>query len=66
MKNLILKVIEYIPEFFMFAPIVTWIGAYLTNNPVLEDTFLRIWWWMFLGMTFSTIDIAASKSKRFL
>ena len=66
MKTILNKILEYIPEFFMFAPIALWIGAYFTKNPTLEDLFLRTWWWMFLGMAFSTIDIATTKSKRFL
>jgi hypothetical protein len=66
MKKILRTIDEYIPEFFIFTPIILWVAAYFTNNPTLISYFEEFYWWMFLGIALSEFDIIYSKTKNFL
>ena len=66
MRKILLTIDNYIPEFFIFTPIIIWVAAYLSKLSVLETAFLRCWWWMFLGVALAEFDVIYSKAKNFL
>lgn len=65
-KTVLDKINEYIPEFFIFTPIVLWALAFITGFNFLEDLFMRTYWWMAFGVVLSAFSITASKLKNFL
>ena len=65
-KTVLDKINEYIPEFFIFTPIVLWVLAFITGSNFLEDLFMKTYWWMAFGVVVSAFSITTSKLKDFL
>lgn len=66
MKNILKNMISYIPEFFIFYPIILWMIAYFTNNHTLTSIFLNCYWWMVFGVVLSANDTLIDRVKNFL
>lgn len=60
------KIIEYIPEFFIFTPMIVWCVAFFTHNSVLESAFLEMHWWMIFGIVLYANNIISGRLKKFL
>lgn len=66
MKKIFTTIEEYIPEFFIFMPMILWVIAFFTDNRIFETAFLQSYWWMFLGIALAEFDIIWKKTKKFL
>ena len=60
------KIIEYIPEFFIFTPMIVWCAAFFTRNLELELAFLEMHWWMIFGIVLYANNLISEKLKNFL
>ena len=60
------KVVSYIPEFFIFTPVVLFVLAFITNNAFITNLFYNTYWWCIFGLVLFTNDFLINKLKYFL